>query len=64
VGTLFVAAFDADHQPIADVRVSTDPKTQTRVTDEFGSALFEQEPTGAYRVLGVSARSARPPPQR
>jgi len=51
-GELFVAAFDAKSQPLANVHVSTDPETKDGFTDEFGSVLLDQIPVGTYRVLG------------
>jgi hypothetical protein len=49
LGGLFVKVVDSNQRPVSDAVITTDPPTETRVTDALGSVLFSI-PEGFYAV--------------
>src|SRR5215471_12768396 len=62
-GGLYVTVKDASMATVADAMVSTEPATQTLVTDALGTVLFPHVPAGFYSVtaVGAAAGTARVP---
>jgi 6-phosphogluconolactonase (cycloisomerase 2 family) len=49
-GGLFVVVKDVSMTTVADAEVSTDPPTQTAITDALGTVLLDKLPAGFYAV--------------
>jgi hypothetical protein len=49
-GSLYVMVLDKSMSPVADAEVTTDPATQSLVTDALGTVFFPKIPAAGYAV--------------
>lgn len=49
-GSLYVTVLDKSMSPVADAEVTTDPATQSLVTDALGTVFFPKVPAVGYAV--------------
>src|SRR5579884_3475204 len=54
-GSLYVTVVDKSMLPVSDATVTTEPATQSLITDAFGSVFFAKVPAGGYAITASHA---------